>query len=252
MIDDTAAVRRCLVLTSCLGAALVGSCATSAPAPTMPTTPVPPPRSTAPPISIAANQRLALGGGVTVHFTGVVVEEIAASPDDNYPGGSGITLALIFEGMGAPQRREISLLSAGYDSVREAWFDHYRVTVVDVQGPLRAPQLEIFAERVTDRVRTGTPMAARIERGAHLELGSATMTFHGHSTKHIDQGELPPLMVAVEYRAPGGPPERFEHNVGTEDRPQRWTWRDYRFTSVEHAYDAWMQLSIDRLELGPL
>lgn len=225
----------------------------------MPVTPVPPSapaspaaRSTATPVTIATDQRLALGGGVTVHFTGVVVEEIAASPDGNYPGGSGITLALVFEGMGAPERREISLLSAGYDSVREAWFSRYRVTVVDVKDPLRHPHLEVIAERISDRVRPGAPIAARLERGAKLELGSATMTFHGHSTKHIDQGELPPLMIAVEYRAPGAPPERCERNVGTDDRPQRWSWRDYRFTIVEHAYDAWMQLSIERLELDPV
>ena len=59
-------------------------------------------------------------------------------------------------------------------------------------------------------------------------------------------------MVAVEYRAPGAAPERFERNVGTEARPQRWSWRDYRFTIVAHAYDAWMQFSIERLELGPV
>lgn len=220
------------------------------PPPSAPADPVP--LSTATPIVLASGQRLALGGGATVHFTGVVVEEIAASPDGNYPAGSGITLALIFEGMGAAERREISLLSTGYDSVREAWFDRYRVTVVDVKDPLRDPKLEVIAERITDRVRAGAAISVRVERGADLALGTATMTFRGHSTKHIDQGELPPLMVAVEYRAPGAAPERFERNVGTEDRPQRWSWRDYRFTIVAHAYDAWMQLAIERLELAPV
>jgi hypothetical protein len=78
------------------------------------------------------------------------------------------------------------------------------------------------------------------------------MTFLGHSTKHIDAGESPPLMVAVEYQAPGAAPERFETNVGTDDHPQRWSWRDYLFTIDAHAYDAWMQLSITRLELEPV
>ena len=45
---------------------------------------------------------------------------------------------------------------------------------------------------------------------------------------------------------------RGDHETGAaDDRPQRWSWRDYRFTIAAHAYDAWMQLSIERLELEP-
>jgi len=244
-------MRRCLVII------LLGACASSAPVPTMPVPQPPAPASavtlaTAPTVTLGRDQRLTLGGGVTVHFNDLIVEEIAASPDGHYPGGSGITLALIFEGLGAPARREISLLSAGYDSVREAWFDHYRVTVVDVKDPLGDPQLAVIAERIGDRVRADASIAVRVERGAEIALGTATMTFHGHSSKHTREGEQSPLMVAAEYRAPGAPPERFERNVGTEDRPQRWSWRDYRFTIDSHAYDEWMQLSIERLELEPI
>ena len=37
-----------------------------------------------------------------------------------------------------------------------------------------------------------------------------------------------------------------------DERPRRWRWRDYLFTIDAHAYDAWMQLSIARLELEPV
>lgn len=245
-------MRRWLVVT------LLGACAHPTPAttPMTPTTPPPPaPTSPAPAaasVPLVKDQRLALGGGVTVHFTDVVVEAIEASPDGAYPGGSGITLALIFEGMGAPERREISLLSAGYASVPAAWFDRYRVTVTAVEDPLRAPRLRVVAERVGERVRPGAPRSVRVERGGEVALEDATMVFLGHSSKHSDGREPSPLMVAVEYRAPGGPPDRSERNVGADDRPQRWSWRDYRFTIAAHAYDAWMQLSIERLELEPV
>ena len=247
----------------CLAALLLGACATRSPvstmpspatSPTMPSSsqPSPTPGPQGPVITLAPDQRLALGGGVTVHFTGVVVEEIAGSPDGAYPAGSGVTLALIFAGIGAPERREISLLSAGYDSLHEAWFDRFRVTVVDVKDPLRAPRLELIAEQVSDRVRPGAPITARLERGAELALEAATMTFRGHSAKSVAAGESQPLVVHVDYRAPGAPPESAAYNVGPDDRPQRWRWRDHEFTITAHAYDAWMQLAIARLELAPI
>ncbi|MBZ5710132.1 hypothetical protein [Nannocystis pusilla] len=234
---------------------LLGACAVPAAEPTMQPPSAPAPVATAPAstTTLAPDERLALGGGVTVHFSSVVVEQIAASPDGSYPAGSGVTLALIFEGVGAPVSREISLLSPGYESVREAWFDRYRVRVVDVLDPTRAPRLVVVAEQVTDRVRPGEPLAVRAARGRDVDLETARMTFLGHSTRHIDAGESPPLMVAVEYHVLRAAPERLETNVGTDDeRPRRWRWRDYLFTIDAHAYDAWMQLSIARLELEPV
>ncbi|MFY0533879.1 hypothetical protein [Nannocystis pusilla] len=178
-------MRRSLVI------CLLAACAAPAPTPTMPPPAPPPPATAAVPAmrtTLAANQRLPLGGGVTVHFNNVTVESIAASPDGSYPAGSGITLALVFEGMGAPVSREISLLSEGYESVREAWFDRYRVEVVEVLDPTRTPRLVVVAEQVTDRVRPGEARAVRVERGGEVELGSTRMRFLGHSTKHIDAG----------------------------------------------------------------
>jgi hypothetical protein len=217
----------------------------------------PPPSTTAAasakarPTTLAPNQRLALGGGLTVHFSGVTVESIEASPDGSYPGGSGVTLMLVFEGLAAPVRREISLLSAGYESMREAWLDLYRVEVLEVEDPTRAPRLVLFAQRVTDAVRPEQPLRVRVQRGGEVALGSTRMKFLGHSTKEIGADESPPLLVAVEYQPLRGEPERLETNVGTDAGPQRWRWRDYLFTIEAYAYDAWMELSIARLELAP-
>lgn len=249
VIRDAMAARGGLVV------CLLAACAAPAPAPTM--QPPDPPKTTAPAspaprMTLAPNERLPLGGGVTVHFEGVTVESIEASPDGSYPGGSGITLMLIFEGMGAPVRREISLLSAGYESVREAWFERWRVEVVEVEDPSRKPRLVVTAEQVTERVRPGQPIAARLQRGAEIELGSTRMKFLGHSTKQIEAGEAPPLLVALEYQPFRAEAERFELHVGTEARPQGWSWRDYRFNVEAQAYDAWVQLSIARLELEPV
>lgn len=200
-------------------------------------------------ITLTKDQRLALEGGVSVHFSNVVVEEIAASPDGTYAAGSGITLALVFEGVGRSARRELGLLSSGYTSTPAAWFDRMRITVVDVKDPHRNPRVELIAERVTDRVRPGAPIVVTLERGGEVVLEGATMKFLGHSTKHIGPGEEAPLLVAVEYRDSSGHAERFEGHVGTEDRPRSFRWRDYQFTILEHAYDMMMKLSIERLEL---
>ncbi|MBK8261677.1 MAG: hypothetical protein IPK80_10090 [Nannocystis sp.] len=236
---------------------MLGACAAPTPPPPMPLPADPPPvtataaSAEVSPTTLAPNQRLALGGGVTVRFSGVTVESIEASPDGSYPGGSGVTLVLVFEGSAAPVRREISLLSAGYDSIREAWLDTYRVEVIEVEDPTRAPRLVLIAERVTDRVRPEQPLRVRVQRGGEVALGSTRMKFLGHSTKEIDAGESPPLLVAVEYQPLRGELERLETHVGADVNPQRWRWRDYLFTIDSYAYDAWMELSIARLELAP-
>lgn len=207
------------------------------------------------PITLAKDEQLAIEGGLSVHVDSIVVEEIAASPDGTYPAGSGITLALVFavKGVATPERRELSLLSAGYDSVREAWFDRHRFTVLAVEDPLGSARVRLVAERVTDRVRPGAPVVVKIARGGDVDLGpGARMTFVGHSHKNVEPGEQSPLMVAVEYMARGAPAERRERNVGSEDGPQRFEWRDYRFTILDYGYNDWMRLSIERLELEPV
>lgn len=247
------AARRVLVL-------LVFTACGSSPAVTMPAaSPPPPPPPVEPPIAagpavpatIVEGERLALGGGAFVRFTSVVVEDIAASPDGVYPGGSGITLALVFEGVGAPVRRAISLLSAGYQSVSTAWFEDRRVTVVAVEDPLRTPRVVLLAERATDRPRPGTPVVKRLVVGDELALDGARIKFLGHSDKHVSKGP-PPILLALEIREGRAPPVRSESHVGTEDQPTSWSWHDYRFTILEHAYNATMRVSIDRLELEPL
>jgi len=203
-------------------------------------------------LSLTRGQRvtLELGGSETLGFEDVVVESIEAGPSEAYPAGSGVSVTLIVEGGRSPERRQVSLLSSGYRSHPVAWFGPYRVTLVDVKDPHRAAQVDLVVERVSERSLPGEPVVVRVEAGQSITLGDAArVEFLGHSTKHIDAGERPPLMVALKYHIPGEAPLSTEFNVGTDDRPQTWTWRDYRLTIVEYVYNAWMRVSVERLAL---
>ncbi len=200
-------------------------------------------------MKLAANQQLTIGPGVTLRYDNLVIEEIAAGPSSAYPAGSGLTLTLIVDGLNGPIRRSVSLLSEGYTSKREAWFDRFRVTVNDVTSPHRDAVVELVVEQVTDRA--GTPTSANVVKGGSVALGTASMFFRGHGSKHIGPGETSPLMVALEYSVPGEEPERVELNVGTGPR-HSWRWRDYELTVLAHEFDAWMRLQIARLQLAPV
>ena len=216
-----------------------------------PASPVTPPR---PNLTLAREQRVPLqpGGAATLRYDNLVLEDIAASPDGSYPAGSGITLDLILDGGAAPQRVPLTLLSSGYRSRPSAWFGEFRVTLLDVKDPHRAPRVELALERVSARLRPGAPQVVRVDLGQSIALDDdIRVEFLGHSTKHIDKGEPPPLMVALRYHVPGEPPLSTEFNVGSDDRPQTWTWRDYHFTILASGYNAYMQLALARLQLDP-
>ena len=216
-----------------------------------PASPVTPPR---PNLTLAREQRVPLqpGGAATLRYDNLVIEDIAASPDGSYPAGGAITLDLILDGGAAPQRVPLTLLSSGYRSRSSAWFGEFRVTLLDVKDTHRAPRVELALERVSARLRPGAPQVVRVELGQSIALDDdIRVEFLGHSTKHIDKGEPPPLMVALRYHVPGEPPLSTEFNVGSDDRPQTWTWRDYHFTILASGYNAYMQLVLARLQLDP-
>lgn len=223
------------------------------PTPTATTT-AQPMTSAAPNLVLTRDQRapLALGSTATIHYDGLVIEEIAGSPDGSYPGGSGISLTLVVDGGPAPQRRSVSLLSTGYTSRRAAWFDDRRVTLLDVEDPYRQARVALLVERVTGDVLPGAPVEARVAVGGMVALDADTrVEFLGNSTKSISAGERPPLMIALRYHVAGEEPATTEFNAGTDDRALTWVWRDRRFTVTRYAYDEWMQLRIDRLRLAP-
>lgn len=220
------------------------------PSPTdAPARPVAPPR---PNLTLARDQRvpLQLGGTATLRYENLVLEDIAASPDGSYPAGSGITLDLILDGGATPERVPLTLLSSGYRSRPCAWFGEFRVTLIDVKDPHRAPRVELALERVSARTRPGAPQVVRVEVGQSIPLDDEVrVEFLGNSTKHIDPGEKPPLMVALRYHVPGEPPLSTEFNVGSDDKPQTWIWRDYHFTILASGYNASMQVAVARLQL---
>lgn len=226
------------------------------PPPTMPNsvptiaTPTVPPTN----VTLVQGQRVAIASDRTLRFDNLVIEEIAGSPDGSYPAGSGLTLALLVEvtGQAEPLRRTVSLLSDGYTSQREAWFDDYRITLVDVQQPHNAARVALAVEQVSEHAPSGAPSVTRVERGQALPLdGQTTLVFVGNTTKRTSVGQALPLMLTVEYRVPGEEPDLKHMNLGDEHHPRPWIWRDFRFTIVEHAFDAWMRVSVERLQLRP-
>jgi hypothetical protein len=240
----------------------IGACAQRSVEPAPVNAPQPPARPTAQPaqpmttvpnLVLTHEQRapLYLGSTATIRHDGLVIEDIAASPDGAYPAGSGISLTLIVEGGPSPIRRSVNLLSSGYTSRAAAWFGDIRVTLLDVKDPhKREARVELLVERITGDVVPGAPVLVRVAAGGTFELDADTrIEFLGNSTKTISKGDQPPLMVALRYLVAGEEPEKTEFNAGTG--PYAWDWRDRRFTIVDHAYDQWMQLKIERLRLTP-
>lgn len=201
---------------------------------------------------LTRDRPLALRSGVTLRHEDIVIEEIAAGPSPAYPAGSGVTLTLVVDGLGgAPIRRPISLLSAGYTSQNVAWFGPYRVTVVDIEAPHRRDAIiKLAVEEVTDVAAPGPPLVATVARGGSLDLGDATMTFVAHGHKRTGPGEASPLLLTARYSVPGAEPE--EHHGEVDGTPPAWTWRDRRFTIRNYQYDVSMDLEVVRLQLAPL
>jgi hypothetical protein len=199
---------------------------------------------------LRAGQPVMLEGGVTLTFTEVVIEAIADG-GPGYPAGSGVTLTLVLIGLPGPSRQHVSLLSTGYTSRPQAWFDHYRVTLLAVHDPHHDPVVEVVVER-RGTSRTAAPARqVRIARGGELALDDGvSMIFLGHSHKRTHVGQTSPLGVSVEYRAPGQEPEPQSVSVFGEHRA--WAWRDYELAITSYEYGAWMELSIARLTLVPV
>jgi len=242
-----------LVLAACASQPPAPPAPASGPPPTAPGPAPPPTGATMPLLQLTQDRPITLRSGVTLRHEGLVIEEIAAGPSPAYPGGSGVTMTLVVDGIGGgvAVRRPISLLSPGYTSQNVAWFGPYRVTVVDVKDPHRRDAVvELTVEETTDEVVPGAPIVATITRGGSLELGDATMIFVAHGHKRTRPGETSPLLLTVQYRVPGSETEE-QHGELTGD-PPRWTWRDRRFLVRDHAYNASMQLEVVRLRLAPL
>lgn len=222
------------------------------PGPAAPTEPNRMP-STGPNLTLTGEQPQPLWPGSTakIHCEGIAIKTLAGA-GDAHPGGNGVSMTLVVEGGAAPIRRMVSLRPPGHTSRSHAWFDDTRVTLLDVEDPYeKGARTLLRVERVTDRARPGPTTAVRVMRGQGFDLDDdVRVEFLGNSTKEISRGERPPLRVAVRYLVPGEQPDAGEFNVGSEDRPQSWRWRDYRFTITDHAHDEWMQLAIDRLELA--
>ena len=111
-------------------------------------------------LSLTRGQRvtLELGGSETLGFEDVVVESIEAGPSEAYPAGSGVSVTLIVEGGGSPERRQVSLLSSGYRSHPVAWPSLGRRLSI-TRGPCR--HLRYRPAWIRSRSSAGVHKAAR-------------------------------------------------------------------------------------------
>jgi len=201
------------------------------PPPPTPTTPPKPPEAHGEPFTLAAGQRAKLQFGPTLS-----VEALA---------GTSFVLVVEIAGYRSPVRIPMDL-GAG----RVAWTpDNVRITATQ----LAIDKVQLTADRVDGSVRPEPAITARIERGGTLRLSDEVeLVFRGHGHKRVYEGESSPLMVTVAFRGRGLPEEDSHYNVGDESGPQRFAWRDYRFTITDYGYDVYMQLAIERLAFVPV
>lgn len=99
---------------------------------------------------IGLGETIALDGETSLRVDDVIIEEIAASPDDpqSYPAGSGISVRVVLVRGGEEQRATLTQLSAGYESRGAGSLHGYRVTLVEVEQPHRSPRVALAVERV--------------------------------------------------------------------------------------------------------
>ncbi len=207
------------------------------------------------PITLELRKPVDLGEG-TVELTDMVVEEIAASPDDpeSYPSGSGVVVTVVLRGTAL----SLSQLSAGYTSTTSKWADEYRVTLLKAKSG-RAPTATIQLERASTTSPTKS-RSIRVNRGAVASLGGQQrMRFVAHGHKRTHAGQASPLILHLEFfqsAAEDGSGtvsdrEEFSRNLFTAES-KMFTWRNWQFVLEDHAYDEWMQLTVTELPLVPV
>jgi hypothetical protein len=99
---------------------------------------------------VALDETVALDAQTSLRVADVVIEEIAASPDDpqSYPAGSGISVTVVATRGEQELRATLTVLSAGYESHAQAVLHGYRVTLLDVEQPHLSPRVALAIARV--------------------------------------------------------------------------------------------------------
>ncbi len=221
---------------------------TGEPAPIGPTDPDPQPEPTTrtpmPTHTLDLRTPVPLDRENTLRVEDLVIEEIEASPDGNYPSGSGVDVVVIFQRGSYEIKRPLTLLSEGYDSRPTTWFEGYRVTLLDVADPHGTAKVSLLVERVTDRP-DGAPVKHRVKKGGEVQIDPDTrLRFVGHGHKRTMPGQSSPLMVAVDWLVRGTEDEGQSLNVGADPATMGWAWRKWQISIDEYDYDQWMQLTV--------
>lgn len=99
---------------------------------------------------VGLDETVTLDDATSLRVADVIIEEIAASPDDpeSYPAGSGISVTVVVVRGGQEQRATLTQLSAGYESQAQGTLHGYRITLLDVEQPHRSPRVALATERV--------------------------------------------------------------------------------------------------------
>lgn len=206
--------------------------------------PMPPPTHV-----LSIREPVPLEGQTTLEIESVVIESIEASPADPeaHPAGSGIEVSVLLRRGTYEQRTSLTQLSPGYRSRPVGWLEDYRISLLDVADPHRAPRISVVIERVGEARTDAPPVRLRVDKGQPQPLPDGTLlTLLGHGHKRTMTGQSSPLLVALEWSSPGEEPEAQDLSLGPGDDVMRWTWRDLEIEVSAYDYDAWMDLSISR------
>lgn len=179
----------------------------------------------------------------------VVIESIEPSPDGAYPAGSGIDVEVVMQRGQYEVRGTMTSLSEGYTSRPIAWLEQYRVTLVDVDDPRKAPEVSLVVERVAEGEATGEPSEGRLSAATPMTLPDGTeLRFLGHSHKSVSAGMTSPLMISVQWAVPDY--EAVDQHTSIEtDGDRAFEWRDLVVKVVDWQYDDWMDLEVRRRKL---
>lgn len=217
------------------------------PAPTTTPAPMPTPTHVLP-----LREPVPLDSQNALRVQDVIIESIEPSPEDPeaYPAGSGIDVTVVMQRGSYEVRAELSLLSEGYTSQPVGWLEDYRVTLLDVAEPHRAPEVSLVVERVTDHDTDEPPQMLRLTKDQPSPLRDGTvLTLRGHGHKRTSPGQRSPLMIAVRWEVPGQPAVDQDTSIGPSEDDDRWSWRDLVVTVGEYDYGDWMDVTIVRRQL---
>lgn len=125
---------------------------------------------------------------------------------------------------------------------RTTWLDEHRITLVDIDE--QSSTIDLAVARATDRP-AGEPVRLRLVMDEEIPLpDGSTVRLVSHRRRGSE------LIVNLTYWVDG---RLFaEQWAPVEDRGDTWTFRGMRFELRDYELDAWMDVTVQPLELEPI